>query len=71
MTRRSQKLSIEKKSFQDKEIPLKSYNYSYIKDRLRATYHQRVSLPTIIDRAKKHRFLPQDTKKKLLHDREV
>ena len=63
-------LSIEKKIIQNTEIPLKSYNYSYIKDRLNATYHQKVSLPTIIDRAKKHGFYlkkPQRT----LHDREV
>src|SRR5512139_1029389 len=63
-------LSIEKKIIQDKEIPLKSYNYSYIKDRLRATYHQRVSLPTIIDRAKKHGFYLKKPKR-TLHDREV
>jgi len=63
-------LSIEKKIIQDKEIPLKSYNYSYIKDRLRATYHQRVSLPTIIDRAKKHGFYLKRPKR-ALHDREV
>ena len=36
-------LAIEKKIIQDKEIPLKSYNYSYIKDRLRVTYHLRRS----------------------------
>jgi len=36
-------LSIDKKIIQDKEIPLKSYNYSYIKDRLRVTYHLRRS----------------------------
>lgn len=63
-------LSIEKKIIQNKEIPLKSYNYSYIKDRLRATYHQRVSLPTIIDRAKKHGFYLKKPKR-TLHDREV
>jgi len=63
-------LSIEKEIIQNKEIPLKSYNYSYIRDRLRKTYHQKISLPTIIDRAKKHGFYlkkPQKT----VHDREV
>jgi hypothetical protein len=63
-------LSIDQKIIQNKEIPLKSYNYSFIKDRLRVTYHQKVSLPTIIDRAKKHGFYlkrPQKT----AHDREV
>src|SRR4030066_16083 len=63
-------LSIDKKIIQNKEIPLKSYNYSYIKDRLRVTYHQKVSLPTIIDRAKKHGFYLKKPKRSI-HDREV
>ena len=63
-------LSIDQKIIQNKEIPLKSYNYSFIKDRLRITYHQKVSLPTIIDRAKKHGFYLKKPKK-TAHDREV
>jgi len=63
-------LTIEKKIIQDKEIPLNSYNYSYIKDRLRKRYHQQVSLPTIIDRAKKNGFYLKKPKK-ARHDREV
>jgi hypothetical protein len=63
-------LSIDNKIIQNKEIPLKSYNYSFIKDRLRTTYHQKVSLPTIIDRAKKHGFYLKKPKK-TAHDREV
>ena len=63
-------LSIEKKIIQDKEIPLKSYNYSYIKDRLRKTHHQKVSLTTIIRRAKRHGFYLKKPKR-TLHDREV
>jgi len=63
-------LSIDNKIIQNKEIPLKSYNYSYIKDRLRTTYHQKVSLPTIIDRAKKHGFYLRKPNK-TAHDREV
>jgi len=63
-------LSIDKKIIQNKEIPLKSYNYSFIKDRLKGTYHQKVSLPTIIDRAKKHGFYLKKPKK-TAHDREV
>ena len=51
-----QELSIDKEIIQDKDIPLKSYNYSYIKDRLKKKHHQKVSLTTIIDRAKKHGF---------------
>ncbi len=63
-------LSIEKKIIQDKEIPLKSYNYSYIKDRLRKTCHQKVSLTTIIRRAKRHGFYLKKPKR-TIHDREV
>jgi hypothetical protein len=63
-------LTIEKKIIQNKEIPLKSYNYSYIRDRLGGRYHQKVSLPTIIDRAKKHGFYLKKPKKSI-HDREV
>ena len=63
-------LSIDNKIIQNKEIPLKSYNYSFIKDRLRVTYHQKVSLPTIIDRAKKHGFYLKKPKK-TAHDREL
>ncbi len=63
-------LSIEKKIIQDPEIPLKSYNYSYLKDRLRKTYRQKVSLSTIIDRAKKHGFYLKRPKRSA-HDREL
>jgi hypothetical protein len=63
-------LSIDKKIIQNKEIPLRSYNYSFVKDRLRGTYHQKVSLPTIINRAKKHGFYLKKPKK-TAHDREV
>jgi hypothetical protein len=63
-------LTIEKKIIQNKEIPLKSYNYSYIRDRLKGRYRQKVSLPTIIDRAKKHGFYLKKPKR-TLHDREV
>jgi hypothetical protein len=63
-------LSIEKRIIQNKKIPLKSYNYSYIKDRLKVTYHQEVSLPTIINRAQKHGFYLKRPKR-AVHDREV
>jgi transposase len=63
-------LAIEKKIIQNKEVPLTSYNYSYIQDRLKGQYHQKVSLPTIIDRAKKHGFYLRKPKR-TLHDREV
>jgi len=63
-------LSIEKKVIENKETPLTSYNYSYIRDRLQGEYRQRVSLPTIIDRAKRHGFYLKKPKR-TIHDREV
>ena len=63
-------LRLEQQLIQDQHIPLKSYNYSYIKDRLAQEYQQYVSLPTIIARAKKHHFyLPRPHRNR--HDREV
>jgi len=63
-------LSIEKKLIEHKDVPLKSYNYSYIKDRLKNTYKQEVSVPTIINRAKKNGFYLRRPKR-TVHDREV
>jgi len=63
-------LAIEKEIIRDKEIPLTSYNYSYIRDRLRKTYRQKVSLNTIINRAKKHGFYLKKPQRRI-HDREV
>ena len=36
-------LTIEKKTIENKDIPLKFYNYSYIKNSLQTTYRQKVS----------------------------
>ena len=63
-------VSIEKELIEDKNVPLKSYNYSYIKDLLEKEYNQKVSLPTIMDRAKKNGFYLKRSKK-TAHDREV
>jgi transposase len=63
-------LTIEKRLIQDKETPLKSYNYSFIKDHLRKKYRQKVSLTTVIRRAKKHGFHLKKPKR-TPHDREV
>ncbi|GAH19429.1 unnamed protein product, partial [marine sediment metagenome] len=35
---------------------MRYYNYGYVKDLLETKYNQKVSLPTIIDRAKKNNF---------------
>ena len=63
-------LNIEKKLIQDKNLPLKSYNYSYVRDQLEKEYHQKVSLTTIIKRAKEYGFYLKKPKRKI-HDREV
>jgi len=63
-------LRIEKSIIKNQDMPIRSYNYSYIRDQLWSKYQQKVSLPTIIDRAKKHNFyLPRKRRKS--HDREV
>ena len=63
-------LKIEKDLIDLKDNPIKDYNYSYIKDRLKGKYKSKVSLPTIIDRAKKGGFYINKPKKKA-HEREV
>lgn len=63
-------LVVEKKLIEDKDVPIRCYNYSYIKDRLASEYDQTVSLPTIISRAKKHGFYLKRPKRSV-HDREV
>jgi hypothetical protein len=40
----------DKKLIDDKNIPIKSYNYSAIKDNLERKYGLKISLPTIINR---------------------
>lgn len=63
-------LTIDKKLIKDKNVPLKSYNYSYIQDRLESNYRQKVSLPTIIDRAKKNDFyIPRKPAKKFMTEK--
>jgi len=63
-------LTIEKGIIQNKEVPLSSYNYSFIKDHLKKKYHQKVSLTTVIRRAKKYGFYLKKPKR-TIHDREV
>jgi hypothetical protein len=63
-------LSLERRLIENKDMPIKFYNYSYTKDQLYDKYRQKVSLPTIIDRAKKNGFyFPRPERK--THDREV
>lgn len=63
-------LAIDKKLIHNKDVPLRSYNYSYIQKRLASKHDQTVSLPAIIRRAKNNGFyLPRPKRK--AHDREV
>ena len=55
-------LKIEKGLIDDPAMTIRFYNYSYIQDLLRKKHQQGVSLPTIIDRAKKGVFTYQDQK---------
>jgi len=63
-------LKIEKDLIKAKEVPIRCYNYSYIKDILENDYNQKVSLSTIIKRAKTNGFYLTKPKRKV-HDREV
>ena len=64
-------LTADKRIIKNKNTVMNFYNYSYIKDRLETEYNQKVSLPTIINRAKKNDFYIVKKNKKKLHDREV
>jgi len=64
-------LGIEKQLIDNKDIPIRKYNYSYIKDLLEVAYQQKVSLTTIIKRAKQNEFYLPKKPKKAIHDREV
>ena len=48
-----EELVIEKALIDDPALPIRFYNYSYIQDQIMKNYQEKVSLPTIIDRAKK------------------
>jgi len=63
-------LKIEKDLIKAKDVPIRYYNYSFIKDLLEQKYCQKVSLPTIIDRAKRNNFYFLRPKRKA-HNREV
>ena len=63
-------LETEKKMIENKDIPIKFYNYSYIKDQILKQHQEKVSVTTIIKRAKEHNFyIPKPQRK--THDREV
>lgn len=64
-------LEEDKKLVENKDIHIDCYNYSAIKDALLEKENVKVSLPTIIDRAKKHGYYLKRKKKRKIHDREV
>ena len=66
-----EELSIDQKIIENKDVPLKSYNYSYIKNRLENNFNKKVSLPTIIKRAKENGFYLKKRDKPKKHEREV
>ncbi|WP_457643238.1 hypothetical protein [Persephonella sp.] len=66
-----QELQIDSCLIENPDVPVKRYNYSYIKERLQSKYNQKVSLPTIIKRAKEHGYYKPKQKKTSRHDREV
>jgi len=63
-------LKIEKDLIKAKDVPIKCYNFSYIKDILENDYNQKVSLSTIIKRAKAQGFYLTKPKRKI-HEKEV
>jgi hypothetical protein len=63
-------LKIDKMLIENKDVPLRRYNYSYVRDRLMKEHGHKVSLPTIIDRAKKNGFYLKKIER-AAHDREV
>lgn len=63
-------LKKEKQLIENKNIPVKFYNYSVVRDDLLKIHQVKVSVPTIIQRAKVNGFyLPKRERK--IHDREV
>ena len=64
-------LKIAKEFILNKDMPIWSYNYSFIKNELKNRYDQEVSLQTIINKAKNNGFYIDKPKKKKAHDREV
>lgn len=64
-------LAATKKFIENKDMPIWSYNYTFIKNDLKQRYHQKVCVQTVINLAKKNDFYIPRTKKPKSHDREV
>jgi len=63
-------LEKEKQLIDNSDIPLTTYNYSYIRDQIHKNQHLKVSVPTIIKRAKEHNYYIFKKPRKV-HDREI
>lgn len=63
-------LEKEKSLINNKDMPIRFYNYTAVRDDLVEKYDVKVSIPTIISRAKKNDFYIAKPEKKI-HDREV
>ena len=59
-------LKMDKELIDDRAMPVRFYNYSFIKDQIEKKYRQAVSLPTIIDRAEKRGFIFPDRKRRYM-----
>lgn len=63
-------LEKEKGLIDNWDIPIRNYNYSYIRDQIYKAHRLKVSVPTIIKRAKEYNYyIPKKPRK--VHDREV
>jgi hypothetical protein len=63
-------LEKEKGLIDNWDIPIRNYNYSYIRDQIYKDHQLKVSVPTIIKRAKEHYYyIPKKPRK--VHDREI
>lgn len=64
-------LTVAKEFIDNKQMPIWSYNYSFIKNGLQKLYSQKVSLSTIINKAKKFGYYLNRPEKRKAHAREV
>ena len=63
-------LEKEKRLIDNWDIPIRNYNYSYIRDQIYKDQQLKVSVPTIIKCAKEHNYyIPKKPRK--VHDREI
>ena len=64
-------LKATKNFIDNKDMPIWSYNYSFIKNDLESRHGQKVALQTVINRAKEYGFYINRSQKTKAHDREV